>query len=280
MPGRAAAPARPPATRTIMPGRYDIPAAQQQHGDTQKTRATAQRAWPSRAGMVGSSGQPGCHRALRDHRTQVGHRDGVVIDVRHPGARRDRLRGLVGIRCGRKAAAKVDELPHPLVRHPGDGPREELPVLRHEIGGRGKDGDKPVTHFPVRGGMILAAKQVIVDPRAAWRFRLESGHTGILRAPAADAKISAVQAGATELAAVALQPESTSQHAPQKDLRISQTAQFAVNFSGPEGFTTSQRAKSFTTGKSFRKTRGGGRMRAAGGCAGCGRGAGCARGHR
>jgi alditol oxidase len=104
--------------------------------------------------------------AAGEQRAGVGEHDRVVVHVHHTGLRRDRLGDLVGVARRRDAGADVEELPDPrLGGEVADDAAEERPV--------GPRGERPLgvdleCHLglgPVGGVIVLAAKQVVVNPR-------------------------------------------------------------------------------------------------------------------
>ena len=99
-------------------------------------------------------------------RASMAQHDRVVVDVDDPGLGCDRLGHLVDVAAGRHAGADVEELTQAgLAGQVADGTGQERPVGPGG-GHHGRvDQHRLLGRFPVRGEVVLAAEQVVVDPR-------------------------------------------------------------------------------------------------------------------
>jgi phosphoglucomutase len=112
----------------------------------------------------------------REQRPQMRDHYRVVIDVGDRGLRVGRLCCFVGVRGGRQPGAQVDELTDALPGQPGDGPPHEAPALRDGLGDRGIDRQQLFGDRPVRGEVVLAAQEVIVNASDGRGPGVEGGH--------------------------------------------------------------------------------------------------------
>ena len=108
----------------------------------------------------------GRERVLREHRPGVAEHHRIVVHVDHAGGRVDALGDLMHVLRGWQPGADVKQLPDPGVPHQvADHPAEQCPLPAHaRLDSRHRSGD-PLAVDPVDGEVVLAAKQVVVDPR-------------------------------------------------------------------------------------------------------------------
>ena len=125
----------------------------------------------------GSSRSRPDHRGARDavqHAAGVRQHHRVVVDVDDPGLRAGLQGDLVRVAGGGQAGADVDDLPDAgLADQVTDHPAEEGPVPLHRQLDVRQLGDHRLADGPVGRVVVLAAEQVVVDPRHARDIRPE-----------------------------------------------------------------------------------------------------------
>ena len=114
--------------------------------------------------------------AVGQQRVQTPDDDRVAVDVRHPRVGVDLLLHWRWWWSPRHPAANVDELADPLVRGPGHRAGKEVLVLHGAPQQIGKGLDQPISQIPVGGEIVLAADEVVVDPRDGRSIRVKVGH--------------------------------------------------------------------------------------------------------
>ena len=130
------------------------------------------------AHITGDDGHPGS--ALGNPGVQVAEDDRVIVDVGDPGVRDDLAGRFKRAGHRRHPAAKVEELADALARRPGHGAHEELAVLPRDDRDQRSHLDHPVRQGAVRRKVVLAAEEVVIDPRDAGDAWVEFRHAAIL----------------------------------------------------------------------------------------------------
>jgi hypothetical protein len=105
---------------------------------------------------------------------RAGHR--VIVDVYHPRVRRDRLRQLVHAVLGGKASPEVEELADARrASQEADHAADEQPVVAYGARDVRERGEQLLRSLPVGGEVVLAAKEVVVDPGDVRHRRINPG---------------------------------------------------------------------------------------------------------
>ena len=114
--------------------------------------------------QVGVDIRAGALGRARQQRPRVGEHDRVVVHVDDPAVRRDPLGDLMGVLRGGQAGADVEELADSrLEREVAHRAVEKRAVGAHAREHDRADLDDRLGGRPVRGVVVLAAKEVIVD---------------------------------------------------------------------------------------------------------------------